>query len=191
LPVSLPVLNLTGSRSPWASQPTSNPDPAQIGLTSKHLAYVIYTSGSTGSPKGVMIEHSGLCNLVIEQIRGFAVLAQSRIVQFASFRFDASLSEVMMALCRGAALYIPPRGSVLAGERLARAISLYRITHATVPPAVLAGLPEQPDLQSISTLIVAGDAFAGTLAPRWAEGRRFINAYGPTEATICATMHQC
>jgi non-ribosomal peptide synthetase component F len=58
----LPVIDITAETSAWSKHPETNPDPNSLGLTPNHLAYVIYTSGSTGSPKGVMVQHGGLCN---------------------------------------------------------------------------------------------------------------------------------
>ncbi|WP_038266164.1 AMP-binding protein, partial [Xenorhabdus cabanillasii] len=72
-------------------QPDNNPQVA--ALTSRHLAYVIYTSGSTGTPKGVMVEHCGLVNLIRDKISQFAIHSHSRMLQFASFGFDASVWE--------------------------------------------------------------------------------------------------
>jgi amino acid adenylation domain-containing protein len=173
----------------WNAKPQSNPAPQRAGLTPAHLAYVIYTSGSTGTPKGVMVEHRSVCNLIKAQIDEFDVEKDSRILQFASFSFDASVSEMMIALCRGAVLCFAPRGTVLVGEDLINAISCNRISHVTLPPAVLAGLSHDR-LKSVSTLISAGETLSGALAKRWAEGRDLINAYGPTEATVCATLHK-
>jgi amino acid adenylation domain-containing protein len=183
------VIDLSCENPSWARRPESNPDRA--GLTPDHLAYVIYTSGSTGAPKGVMIEHRGLCNLVTAQIEAFGVEPDSRVLQFASFSFDACTSEVFMAICRGAALHLPPRASVLAGAELIRIVAKENITHATLPPAVLGALPEDARLAPLQTLILAGDSVSETLARRWAPRCRLINAYGPTEATVCASLHEC
>jgi len=185
---AVPVLDLGDA---FADQPATDPDPAEVGLTSRHLAYVIYTSGSTGTPKGVMVEHKGLCNLVTAQSQRFGVVTGNRVLQIASFSFDACIFEILMALCGGASLHLPPQGVHLAGEVLGRLIDLYAITHATLTPAVLASLPDQDVLASLRTLILAGDALKGTLVRRWAPGRCLFNAYGPTEATVWATLHRC
>jgi non-ribosomal peptide synthetase component F len=101
---TLPVININVTEV-WWDRPEMNPDGATVGLFSQHLAYVVYTSGSTGMPKAVMVEHRGLCNLALAQIKALGVEADSRILQFASFSFDAYGWELAMSLCRGASLY--------------------------------------------------------------------------------------
>src|SRR5262249_48426859 len=91
----------------------------------------------------------------------------------------------------GAPLHLPSRTSVLAGDALIQTIMRHGITHATLTPGVLAALPEQARLDSVHTLILAGDITTGALVKRWAPGRRLINAYGPTEATVWATLYEC
>jgi amino acid adenylation domain-containing protein len=158
--------------------------------TPDSLAYVIYTSGSTGKPKGVLVQHRGLCNLALAQIRVFDVHADSRVLQFASFSFDASISEVVMSLCAGATLYLGKRDDLIPGVGLMRLLLDRQISHVTLSPSALAAMPseEYPDLQ---TIIVAGEACPPDLVAQWSPGRRFINAYGPTEATVCATAAIC
>ncbi len=105
--VDLTVIDLETATPAWAELPASNPDPRALGLSPRHLAYVIYTSGSTGTPKGVMVEHHSLVNLGLAQIGLFGVCSNSRVVQFASFGFDASAWELVMAFGSGAALHLP------------------------------------------------------------------------------------
>ncbi|ACC81529.1 hybrid non-ribosomal peptide synthetase/type I polyketide synthase [Nostoc punctiforme] len=160
------------------------------GVKDSDLVNVIYTSGSTGKPKGVMVKHSGLCNLAQAQIDLFDLLPSSRILQFASFSFDASIWEVVMALGSGARLYLGTKESLLPGLELIELLRDYGITHITLPPSALAVLP-QAELPALQNIIVAGEACAPDLIKQWSVGRRFFNAYGPTETTVCATVAEC
>lgn len=184
-------IDVLAARGSWQEQPSTSLPPAEIGLSPRNLAYVLYTSGSTGRPKGVEIEHRSLSNLVAGQIEYLGLQREARVLQVSSFSFDASVSEIFMALCSGAALHLAPRGDLLVGEALAAVIARHAITHVTLTPTVLATLGQHSPLESLRTLIVAGEALPGALARRWAKGRRLVNAYGPTEAAVCATMYDC
>ncbi|HKV10754.1 MAG TPA: amino acid adenylation domain-containing protein, partial [Thermoanaerobaculia bacterium] len=151
------------------------------------LAYVLFTSGSTGRPKGVLVAHGGIANLALAQIDLFGVKPGDRVLQFASLGFDASVSEIWMALLAGAELHLAEAHRLLPGPNLLALLAERQITHLTLPPSVLAVLPaaELPDL---AALVVAGEAFPPDLARLWQRsGRHLFNAYGPTEATVCAT----
>ncbi|MCP4696731.1 MAG: amino acid adenylation domain-containing protein [Gammaproteobacteria bacterium] len=168
----------------------TDPSPLSTGEaknTPENLSYIIYTSGSTGLPKGVTITHKGLCNLAMAQIQAFGVQADSRVLQFASFSFDASVSETFMALCAGACLYLDSAEALLPGPRLIQLMRKQGITHATFPPSSLAALPVE-ELPALRVIIVAGEACPPELAAQWSKGRRFFNAYGPTETSVCATI---
>ncbi|MFF4762941.1 amino acid adenylation domain-containing protein [Streptomyces sp. NPDC001292] len=168
---------------------TANPVDADrtAPLRLDHPAYVIYTSGSTGTPKGVVVPHTGLAAFAAAAVENFAVDARARVLQFASPSFDAAVLELCMALTCGAALVVPPPGP-LAGETLAEVLAGQRISHALIPPAALASVPAQTPLPDFRSLIVGGDACSAELVARWSSGRRMVNAYGPTESTIAATM---
>ncbi len=158
--------------------------------TADNLAYVIYTSGSTGQPKGVLVEHRGLCNLVEAQVRAFGVTPESRVIQFASFSFDASVSEIFTALATGAALCMGERNAFFSGSAFVQWLRDQAITTATLPPAILSVLPSD-DLPKLKTVIAAGESCPGDIVPRWSADRRLINAYGPTELTVCASLTEC
>ncbi|MFJ7205933.1 amino acid adenylation domain-containing protein [Streptomyces sp. NPDC098789] len=149
-------------------------------------AYVIYTSGSTGVPKGVVVTHAGLAAFASSVCERFAVSGSSRVLQFSSPSFDASVLELCMALTSGAALVVPGVG-VLAGEPLAELISGRGVTHALIPPAALASV-SSVGLEGFGCLVVGGDATSAELVSRWAPGRRMVNAYGPTESTVAVSM---
>jgi amino acid adenylation domain-containing protein/non-ribosomal peptide synthase protein (TIGR01720 family) len=174
----------------WELITRQNQENPTSDVTAENLAYVIYTSGSTGTPKGVMIQHRGVCNLAQAQVKLFGVNQNSRVLQFASFSFDASVSEIVMALCSGASLYLGNQDSLRPGIDLIRFLRQQSITHATLPPTALAALPKE-ELPNLQTLIVAGEACNPKLIAQWSKERRFFNAYGPTESTVCATVAEC
>ena len=165
-------------------------DNLQSELTSSNLANVIYTSGSTGKPKGVMVEHRGLVNLASSQIQSFAVNHNSRVLQFASFSFDACISEILMTFGSGATLYLAQKDALLPGQPLIERLVKNGITHVTLPPSALVVLPKE-SLPNLQTLIVAGEACPLNLVKQWSVRRNFFNAYGPTETSVCASIGQC
>jgi amino acid adenylation domain-containing protein len=154
-------------------------------LLPEHPAYVIYTSGSTGIPKGVVVSHLGIPSLTRSHVRRLFLTQRSRVLQFASLNFDASFWELLMALTVGATLVLleDERGGVLLQDTLRR----QKITHAILTPSVLATLDERQN-STLENLVVVGEQCPGELITRWSRGRRVINAYGPTEITVCATI---
>jgi amino acid adenylation domain-containing protein len=169
-----------------AQQPATEP---QSDVDSANLAYVIYTSGSTGRPKGVLLTHGGLCNLVQAQTEGFGISNRSHVLQFASFSFDASVSEVFMALLRGGTLHLARHQQLAATQTLHDLLRDEGITAVTLPPSMLAAMPTD-GLEKLQTIISAGEALPSEIAARWISGRRLFNAYGPTEATIGPTYYR-
>ncbi|MCX6047110.1 MAG: amino acid adenylation domain-containing protein [Chloroflexi bacterium] len=167
-----------------ATQPVHNPCTA---VTADHLAYLIYTSGSTGQAKGVLLAHGGLYNLARAQIDAFGIQPGHRVLQVASLNFDASISEIVMTLGAGATLVLAPADELLPGPPLAQTLQQQAITHVTLVPTALT-LLEPETLPQLATVIAVGEACPAALGERWAQGRHFFNAYGPTEITVCATI---
>ncbi|NET72876.1 MAG: amino acid adenylation domain-containing protein, partial [Sphaerospermopsis sp. SIO1G2] len=155
-----------------------------------NLAYVIYTSGSTGKPKGVMIEHQGLVNMALTMNQLLQIKPQSRVLQFASFSFDASTWEIATTLCAGACLYLGKKETLLPSLELVKFLEDCQISHVTLPPSVLSLLP-QTTLPDCQVLVTAGESCPQELVNKWSDGRNFFNAYGPTESTVCATIGLC
>ncbi|EME22130.1 non-ribosomal peptide synthetase [Rhodococcus triatomae BKS 15-14] len=146
-------------------------------------AYLIYTSGSTGLPKGVIVGHRGLANLMQEARDRFGVTADSRTLHFSSPSFDASILELLLALGSAATMVIAPP-TVYGGEEL-RAI-LRTVTHGFVTPAALASV-DATGLDDLRCVVTGGDVCPPELVRQWAGGGRdLFNAYGPTETTVVA-----
>lgn len=157
--------------------------------SSDNAAYVIYTSGSTGAPKGVVLAHKSVCNQIAAMAQSFDIGPESCVLQFASLGFDASVFEIFTALTTGARLCLVSRETMLSGGRLVEYAQKQNVTVAMLPPSLLALLaPEEwPELK---TAISAGERCPAEIAARWSRGRRFFNAYGPTETTIVVTVYE-
>ncbi|MGW3725521.1 amino acid adenylation domain-containing protein, partial [Streptomyces sp. NPDC000851] len=156
------------------------PDPA-------HPAYVIYTSGSTGVPKGVVVAHAGLVNLVASSGPELGLGPGSRVLQFASPSFDAATWDWSLALLSGAALVVADAEELAPGEALTCVLRAAGVTYCMVPPSALSVM-DAADVPASTTVVVGGEACGPDVAGRWSVGRRMVNAYGPTEATVCATL---
>ncbi|MFJ8534713.1 amino acid adenylation domain-containing protein [Streptomyces sp. NPDC093591] len=152
------------------------------------LAYVLYTSGSTGVPKGVAVEHGALLNLAVNVRPVFPVTEKDRVLQFVSFGFDVAVSDLFFPWVAGAELHIAREDERL-GEALQARLRDSRITYVFLPPSAAMTLPRAPGaLPELRTLAVGGEACPAELVERLAEeGRRIVNAYGPSEATVYST----
>jgi amino acid adenylation domain-containing protein/non-ribosomal peptide synthase protein (TIGR01720 family) len=180
LDTGLPTLVL--DEDAWAGEPLppGGPQPHDA-------AHVIHTSGSTGAPKGVVVSHAGVAALTRSLVDGLALDADSRVLQLGPPSFDISVGELCLAFGSGGTLVLPEPGP-LVGEDLGAVLAERRISCAFVPPSVLATVPAGP-LPELRALVVGAEACPPELVARWAApGRRFHNAYGPTESTVVASV---
>jgi non-ribosomal peptide synthetase-like protein len=159
---------------------------AECGTPADELAYVIYTSGSTGRPKGVAISHASICNFVRVAAEVYGIQPGDRVYQGMTIAFDFSVEEIWVPWLAGATLVPKPGGVVLLGAELHEFLTARAVTGLCCVPTLLSTLDE--DLPGLRFLLVSGEACPQDLVARWHRpGRRFLNVYGPTEATVTAT----
>ena len=159
-------------------------------LTPGSLAYIIYTSGTTGRPKGVMIEHGSIANLVAYDIETFGLPPDERISQNSSAAYDSSIEEVWLAFGAGATIVVMDDDAVRLGPDLVSWLRNERITVLCPPPTLLRTLGcDDPEaaLPDLSFVYVGGEVLPRDVADHWSRGRRLENGYGPTECTITST----
>ncbi|MFE7184846.1 non-ribosomal peptide synthetase [Streptomyces erythrochromogenes] len=185
LPVPLELVN-TGSAAPVREVPS-----LALSSTPADLAYVLYTSGSSGTPKGVMIEHRSVTHFSRTIAKSYEIKAEDRVLQFAPLTFDVSVFEIFTTLLAGGSLVIATDEERRDPALLQARMREDAVTVAELPPALLPLLDQAalPDLRLVS---VGGEAFPGRLVAEWTAGeRRFVNGYGPTEATVAVTLMDC
>lgn len=159
----------------------------QKKITPHQLAYVIYTSGSTGKPKGVMIEHGGVVNLALSQAAALGLYPGMKTMQFASFGFDASCYEIFNTFLSGGTLLLPNKEDLLSIGKFADFITKNNVEVAVLPPSVQLNIKDV--FGTLKTIISAGEPLNEVIAKHiQSKGIRLINAYGPTENTVCATL---
>ena len=178
--------------SPTENLPTLN--------NAQSLAYVIYTSGSTGNPKGVMIRHQGLSNHSFGIRKLFKLEPDDRALQFSSMSFDIIIEEIYPTLISGAALVLRSATINSSITQFISFINTHHISILNLPTAfwhelvigmTTLNLSLTPTLRLV---ITGGEKASKQLYQQWCERVRpevrWINSYGPTEATVSATMYE-
>lgn len=182
---------LLDSDKDWIEElPATAISTRSLDLTPKDPCYVIYTSGSTGRPKGVMIEHRNASAFIEGMLESYCVDEDDRIYQGFSVAFDASVEEIWLAFSQGATLVVPPQDVSRSPVDAAEFIRQRAITYFSTIPTFLSMIDQE--LPTVSTIVVGGEACSTELVNRWAKPwRRLLNTYGPTEATVVATLSEC
>ena len=155
--------------------------------TADQVCYIIYTSGTTGHPKGVVIEHPSICNFVRVAAEAYGFAQGDRVFQGMSIAFDFSVEEIWVPLMAGATLVPAPAGGTLVGEELGDFLRTRRVTGMACCPTLLATIEQH--LPELRILLVGGEACPQNLVQRWyCPDRTILNTYGPTEATVTASL---
>ncbi|WP_199561846.1 non-ribosomal peptide synthetase [Micromonospora deserti] len=190
--LALDRTDLLGGPAPVETAPAGAP-------TADDLAYVLYTSGSTGRPKGVAVRHGALANLLLGVRDLLDSGPQHRWLHLTSLSFDISTVEVFLPLVTGGRVVVASGVSVLDGAAVLRLVRTAGVTHAQATPSgwrvlLEAGLGASAPGAAVVTpeplvAVAGGEALPVALARDLrARTVRLINGYGPTEATVYATM---
>ncbi|NJM39552.1 MAG: amino acid adenylation domain-containing protein, partial [Anaerolineae bacterium] len=182
--VTTRVIRLDADWSPIAKMPTHAPG---VTIQPNYLAYIIYTSGSTGQPKGVMIEHASVMNLVAHYRAAYQLSSSDRASHLAAPGFDASVGEIWPTLTSGASLHIPEHEVRLDPQALQAWLLAQRITIVDLTTALAEGLVPLawPSEASVRLVLTGGDVLR--LTPERPLPFTLLNCYGPTEATVFVT----
>ncbi len=172
-----------------AQHSAANPEPT---AKPNNLAYLIYTSGSTGNPKGVMIEHAGICNRLYWMQETFNLNATDRVLQKTPFSFDVSVWEFFWPLLFGAELVMASPGAHKDPNFLSAAIVDHDITTIHFVPSMLDAYITSTgfrECKSLRRVICSGEALPFDLTKRFYQccDAELHNLYGPTEASVDVT----
>ncbi|WP_017496494.1 non-ribosomal peptide synthetase [Flavobacterium sp. WG21] len=159
-----------------------------VKLGKQNSAYLIYTSGTSGSPKGVLVTHIGIVNTILNQSEILNIQNNDKVLQFASLSFDASVSEIFMALGTGATLIVIDNDIVKNTDYFVDYIKTAGVSVLTLPPAYLYSLAID-ELSFLRVLLTAGEPIKVEVANRLRKIVNYYNAYGPTECSVCVSMY--
>ncbi|WP_062115906.1 Pls/PosA family non-ribosomal peptide synthetase [Collimonas pratensis] len=169
--------------------PSSAPQLRRQGVQRSDPAYVIYTSGSTGKPKGIAITQGAICHFLRSENSVLGVSEHDRVYQGFSVAFDMSFEEIWISYLVGATLWIAPKEVASDPEALPLALAANGVTVLHAVPTLLALFNQ--DVPSLRIINLGGEMCPESLVNRWASpetGRHIFNTYGPTEATVSASL---
>ncbi|MDP3538039.1 MAG: amino acid adenylation domain-containing protein [Azonexus sp.] len=169
------------------SAPLQAPVPQRQVVLPEHPAYVIYTSGSTGKPKGIQINQGAICHFLRSENSVLGIRQEDRVYQGFSVAFDMSFEEIWISYLVGATLWLAPREVSADPEALPLALIEQQITVLHAVPTLLALFTR--DIPNLRLINLGGEACPEALVARWARpGRQVFNTYGPTEASVSASL---
>ena len=155
--------------------------------SSDQLFYIIYTSGTTGKPKGVAIEHAGICNFVKVAGEVYGIREGDRCYQGMTLAFDFHVEDLWVPLIAGATLVAGKSGANLFGNDLHAFLLKQRVTVLPCVPTLWATIEQ--DLPDVRIVLLSGESVPHNLVVRWHRpGRTILNAYGPTECSVSSTL---
>ncbi|KAJ4316284.1 Nonribosomal peptide synthetase 4 [Fusarium piperis] len=155
-------------------------------LSANSPAYVIFTSGTTGRPKGTIVGHSAFCTGATAHGFAMGMTESSRVLQFASYTFDASIMEMLTTLIHGGTVCVPSDEERM-GD-IAGAINRMQVNWALLTPSV-AQLIRPSLVPGLRTLVLGGEAMSSAHISSWSSSVQLMNAYGPSETSIVATFN--
>jgi len=172
-------------------------DNHDVTISDQNLAYVLYTSGSTGKPKAVEVQHESLATYAATAIANFDVESTDRVLQFASISFDTSAEEIYPCLLSGARLVLRTDAMLVSAAEFFRQCDEWGITVLDLPTAywheLVNAIATINVPASLRLVILGGEKVRPEYVSRWREHTgdypRLLNTYGPTEATIVATLY--
>ncbi|KAH7329601.1 hypothetical protein B0I35DRAFT_507853 [Stachybotrys elegans] len=178
IPVSQESLNAMASEDAQLTA-TSSPSSA---------AYVIFTSGTTGKPKGTIVEHAAFCTGALAHAAAMGIDESSRVLQFASYTFDASIMEILSTLLQGGTVCIP---SDTERNDIAGTINRMQVNWTLLTPSV-AQLIQPSLVPNLKTLVLGGEAMSSAHISTWSSSSvQLMNAYGPSESSVVAAVNPC
>lgn len=163
----------------WSS--ASVPSSTNNILRPSNAAYIIFTSGTTGTPKGIVIPHSAFCSSAMAHGNIIGISRSSRVLQFASYAFDASILEILTTLVHGGTVCVPSSHHKL--DDIVGFISMAQVNWMFTTPS-LSTTVDPASIPGLKTMAIGGESLTKSALDRWADKLHLIQCYGPSETTI-------